>query len=221
MLVILPPDAAPPLVESIVKAATARGWQPQTSHGEEQTIVALGGHGDRTGVELDLHGLPDVDLVPILTGREYWTRRLHRKVVGWLAAALGLLTAFAILVPILEFLVPPAQRLAGSKFSRAALVRPLPDGSARTVHVKGRPVLVVHHGDSRYFAVSAICTHMQECRLEWDAERAQVVCPCHGCVFDLFGNVAHGPASVPLERFTVERVADAAGERILVWPEAP
>jgi Rieske Fe-S protein len=80
---------------------------------------------------------------------------------------------------------------------------------------------VVHHGEQRYFALSAICTHMEECRLEWDAERAQIVCPNHGCVFDLFGNVAHGPASVPLQRYTIERVVDKAGERLLVGPEAP
>jgi nitrite reductase/ring-hydroxylating ferredoxin subunit len=221
MLVILPPDASTLLVESVLRSATSHGWHAQPSRGDEQIIVALAGHGDRAALERDLARLEEVELLPILAGRDYWRRRLQRKVVGWLATGLGLLTIVAVVIPILEFLAPPAHRLAGSEFSRAALVRPLPDNSARTVHVKGRPVLVVHHGDDRYFAVSAICTHMSECRLEWDGERAQIVCPNHGCVFDRFGNVAHGPASVPLERYTVERVRDGAGERILVWPESP
>lgn len=221
MLVILPPDGSTPLVESVCRIATSHGFRAEPSHGDEQTIVALAGHGDRAALEHDLSRVADVDVVPMLTGREYWRKRLQRKVVGWLATGLGLLTIVAVAIPILEFLVPPVHRLSGSEFSRAALVRALPDGSARTVHVRGRPVLVVHHGDDHYFAVSAICTHMSECRLEWDGGRAQIVCPNHGCVFDLFGNVAHGPASVPLERYTVERVRDKSGERILVWPEAP
>jgi nitrite reductase/ring-hydroxylating ferredoxin subunit len=223
MLVILPSDAAPAQLDAIAKTAARHGFEAQASRGDEQTIVALGGRGDPAGVERDLAGLDGVEVVRLLTGRDYSRRRLQRRVVGWLATGLGLLTVFAIVAPILEYLVPPSARASGSEFSRAALVRALPEDGARTVHVKGRPVLVIRHGDHRYFALSAVCTHMEESRLEWDAGRAQIVCPNHGCVFDLFGNVAHGPASVPLERYTVERLADhgGGGERILIWPESP
>ena len=69
----------------------------------------------------------------------------------------------------------------------------------------------------RYFALSAICTHMEDCQLEWDVERGQIVCPCHGCVFDLYGNVARGPASVPLARVGLER----SGERLFLAEGAP
>lgn len=207
MFVILPSDAPSGLVDAVCAKAAARGWQPETSRGDEQTIVALAGHGDRLGLEQDLSGEAQAELVPLLTGREYWKQRLIRRVVGWLAAGLGLLTAVALLMPALGFLVPPSRSAPGADTSRAALVRELPEGSARIVRFRGRPALVVHHGEGRYFALSAICTHMEDCQLEWDAERAQIVCPCHGCVFDLYGNVCHGPASVPLERIGTERSA--------------
>jgi nitrite reductase/ring-hydroxylating ferredoxin subunit len=217
MFVILPADASPQLVDSVCSRAALRGWQPEVSSGAEQTIVALAGHGDRLGLEQDLAGQADLELVPILSGREYWKQRLVRRVVGWLAAGLGLLTALALMLPAFGFLVPPKRPTAGADMSRAALVRELPENSSRIVRFRGRPVLVVRHGPERYFALSAICTHMEDCQLEWDRERSQIVCPCHGCIFDLYGNVAQGPASVPLQRFGIER----DGERVFLRGEAP
>jgi nitrite reductase/ring-hydroxylating ferredoxin subunit len=164
-----------------------------------------------------LSGSGELELVPILSGREYWKQRLLRKVVGWLAVGLGLLTALATMMPALGFLVPPRRPTPGADMSRAALVRELPDGVSRIVRFRNQPVLVVHHGPERYFALSAICTHMEDCKLEWDRERSQIVCPCHGCIFDLYGNVAQGPASVPLQRFGVEH----AGGRVFLRGDAP
>lgn len=216
MFAILPSDATPALIDAVCAKSTARGWKPEVSRGDEQTIVALGGHGDRHGLEQDFAGERDVEFVPILSGREYWKTRILRRIVGWLAAGLGLLTAIALVMPAMGFLVPPKRQAPGADLSRAALVRELPEGGARIVRFRGRPVLVVHHGE-RYFALSAICTHMEDCQLEWDVERGQIVCPCHGCVFDLYGNVARGPASVPLARVGLER----SGERLFLAEGAP
>ena len=60
----------------------------------------------------------------------------------------------------------------------------------------------------RWFALSAICTHMQICQLEWDEDRGQLVCPCHGGAFDVYGNVVQGPPSIPLRSYDVERLED-------------
>jgi Rieske Fe-S protein len=41
------------------------------------------------------------------------------------------------------------------------------------------------------------------------------VCPCHGCVFDVYGNIVSGPPWAPLPSYTVERIGDRLylGER--------
>jgi nitrite reductase/ring-hydroxylating ferredoxin subunit len=217
MLVILAADAPQEFVDAIVGKATARGFTAQASRGDEQTLVALSGRGDPDGIANDLAGAPGVELLPLQAGRVYRTRRRHRALVGWLAAALGLLFALAWMLPVLGYLAPPAHPLSGEEYSRQQSVKGFADDSARTLHVKGQPVLLIHHGNEHYFAVSGRCTYMKDSRLEWDPARAQIVCPNHGCVFDVFGNVLHGPASIPLQRFVVER----AGDRVLVAPENP
>ncbi|MBI5362538.1 MAG: Rieske 2Fe-2S domain-containing protein, partial [Planctomycetes bacterium] len=57
-------------------------------------------------------------------------------------------------------------------------------------------------------ALSAICTHINTCQLDWHEDRRQLVCPCHGGAFDVHGNVVQGPPSIPLATFPVERVGD-------------
>ncbi|MFO0980258.1 MAG: Rieske (2Fe-2S) protein [Planctomycetota bacterium] len=217
MLMILPPDAAPSLVQSICARAAARGWRPEVSAGDEQIVIACAGRGEVAALEHDLADVEDLDVVPVLSGRDYWRRRLQRKVIGWLAAGLGILCAVGIAMPAVGFLVPPRRPPQGSDLARVALSADLADNAARIVRYRGKPVLVVHRGNDHYFALGAACTHMEECQLDWDGERGQIVCPCHGCVFDLAGNVLHGPASVPLTRFRVERV----DQRIVLRGETP
>ena len=70
---------------------------------------------------------------------------------------------------------------------------------------QNQPILIVHTGNDRFHAVSGRCTHMDDCLLEWRQEQRKIVCPCHGCVYDVYGNVVQGPPSVPLPTFAVER----------------
>ena len=45
---------------------------------------------------------------------------------------------------------------------------------------------------------SPICTHLG-CHYNWDAQRGQFVCPCHGSIFTPEGKVVGGPAPRPLD----------------------
>lgn len=70
----------------------------------------------------------------------------------------------------------------------------------------GETTLYVLALDDGTFAVlSPICTHLQ-CTVGIDG--AQLLCPCHGSMYDRTGRVLRGPAERPLRRFDARRDAD-------------
>ncbi len=59
--------------------------------------------------------------------------------------------------------------------------------------------------DGRIYALGLVCTHLG-CTVA--VTPREIVCPCHGSVFDRLGNVVRGPAGRPLARYTVEDRGD-------------
>lgn len=57
-------------------------------------------------------------------------------------------------------------------------------------------VYLVRQGDT-VRAMSSTCTHLG-CRTSYDKASKHIVCPCHGGVYDLEGNVISGPPPAPL-----------------------
>ncbi|MBC8507044.1 MAG: Rieske 2Fe-2S domain-containing protein [Anaerolineales bacterium] len=47
------------------------------------------------------------------------------------------------------------------------------------------------------------CTHLG-CAVPWDEKEGKFHCPCHGSVFDVYGEVLSGPAPRALDYFPVE-----------------
>ena len=52
-----------------------------------------------------------------------------------------------------------------------------------------------------FAAYSLICTH-QQCATNVAPNGDEIVCPCHGSVFDVNGNVSRGPANAALPQLT-------------------
>jgi nitrite reductase/ring-hydroxylating ferredoxin subunit len=73
------------------------------------------------------------------------------------------------------------------------------------------PVYVLSLGDGAHAALSPICTH-QGCTV--DIAGRQLVCPCHGSVYERTGVVVRGPAERALTRFETRRDGDALVIRI-------
>jgi Rieske Fe-S protein len=67
-------------------------------------------------------------------------------------------------------------------------------------------VYVVKSGDNQVRAMHSTCTHLG-CRTSYDAERKQILCPCHGGVYDLNGQVVAGPPPSPLPQLNA-RIED-------------
>lgn len=55
-------------------------------------------------------------------------------------------------------------------------------------------------------ALHSTCTHLG-CRTSYDRESRRILCPCHGGVYDVQGNVIEGPPPAPLASLTT-RIED-------------
>jgi Rieske Fe-S protein len=67
-------------------------------------------------------------------------------------------------------------------------------------------VYLVRTGDQEVRALQSTCTHLG-CRTSYDRKAKRIVCPCHGGVFDIQGNVIGGPPPAPLPSLTT-KIAD-------------
>lgn len=72
-------------------------------------------------------------------------------------------------------------------------------------------VYLVKVGERDVRALSSTCTHLG-CRTSYDRVTRRIVCPCHGGVFDVQGNVLEGPPSEPLAPLTTR----IDGDNVLV-----
>jgi cytochrome b6-f complex iron-sulfur subunit len=212
MILILAADCPQSTLDEVLEDARRLGWQGEVSRGTEQTVVALSGSGDAQALEEALARRGDVELVPLLERGDYRRAIARRRFMGGLVGGLGALTAVAAGLPVVGFLLPPRGSLSDPNLVRGARHGEVAEQDAKLVSLLGQPIWLVRTQGESYFALSAICTHMDVCQLEWSAERLQLLCPCHGAAFDLHGNVVQGPASIPLRSFPV----DLQGQDVLI-----
>lgn len=208
MILILSHDCPAPLLDDVVRECERLGWRCSVSRGSEQTLVTLEGSGDPDKLDAAFRDRPEVDVLPILSHREYRYLRARRRMLAGLAGGLGALTALGAGLPIAGFLMPPKGAVSDRNLVRVAGKDDVKERSGKKVTLLGKPVILVRMERERWFALSAICTHMNICQLDWNEERRELVCPCHGGAFDVYGNVVQGPPSIPLATYPVERVGD-------------
>ena len=65
--------------------------------------------------------------------------------------------------------------------------------------------VAIIRSEEEVYALSLVCTHLG-CTLNVTAEN--LVCPCHGSIFDRQGKVIKGPSDKPLKRLDVEERGD-------------
>ncbi|NOT43757.1 MAG: Rieske 2Fe-2S domain-containing protein [Acidobacteria bacterium] len=68
------------------------------------------------------------------------------------------------------------------------------DGYSQVVE---RQVVFLVKSGSDVKALSSTCTHLG-CRVSWQPDTQQLLCPCHGGVYDKAGAVVDGPPPEPL-----------------------
>ena len=113
----------------------------------------------------------------------------------------GLVFAGAATLLVWRFLVP------GS----GARKTPVLEVSKSDIPVQGalvfrRSRVAVIRRDQEIYALSLVCTHLG-CTV--NVTPNNLVCPCHGSVFDRDGAVLKGPSTAPLKRLEVREKDDS------------
>ncbi|UZN03810.1 ubiquinol-cytochrome c reductase iron-sulfur subunit [Cellulomonas sp. S1-8] len=117
-------------------------------------------------------------------------------------AAAGVLSACSSGGGSTDAATPRASTGGGS--GALAKVADVPEGGALLVKdADGKELLLTQASAGTIVALSAICTH-QGCTVL--ADGGELVCPCHGSVFDLSGANVSGPAPTPLPEVDVHVV---------------
>ncbi len=85
------------------------------------------------------------------------------------------------------------------------------DAWNRMVEVKIGSAWVMKHGDELR-AMSTVCPHLG-CAIDYDAENAKFVCPCHDSFFSIDGAVQTGPSPRDMDALEVETQGDLVAIR--------
>jgi Rieske Fe-S protein len=75
------------------------------------------------------------------------------------------------------------------------------NGWEKTVNSYG--VFVLRKSQTEVVAFSNVCTHLG-CRVNWQANKNQYICPCHDGHFDIDGKVVSGPPPRPLDTYATK-----------------
>ncbi len=90
---------------------------------------------------------------------------------------------------------------AGGTGSVIAQVKTLPENSAVTFTIPstGDPGVLIYLADNQFVAYDATCTHAG-CQVGYDPGSHDLICPCHGAIYDPAHQAAvlQGPAQLPL-----------------------
>ena len=115
--------------------------------------------------------------------------------LGCLAAA----GAAAAIYPVYEYLAPQKTEGTGEKVS-IPLSSVLP-GEAKFFDFRGETAVIVHKMSGELIALSAVCTHLG-CIVQWEKNKQDFLCPCHGGRYTEDGVVVSGPPPRPLSKLT-------------------
>ncbi len=110
-------------------------------------------------------------------------------------------TLAAMILPALSYLAPITKRGPAGGLADAGGVDDIAVGAAKKVIVAGSAVIIIRTAGG-FKALSAVCTHLG-CLVGWDQARGQIVCPCHGGVFNVDGKVVSGPPPKALPSYEV------------------
>lgn len=123
-------------------------------------------------------------------------QRMDRR--SWIRSIVALLGVAGSAVGLNKFL-STEQHTSSRTYRIGVLDQVLPQGARTTVHLDGKPVLLVRKSQD-VIAFDLTCTHAG-CPLAYNAKGGRISCACHGGAFDLDGKPVAGPPTVPLTRY--------------------
>lgn len=136
---------------------------------------------------------------------------LRRHFVNTLLSSGILATAASIIYPILKFVIPPETAESAVMSVTAGRLDDVQPNTGKIFQFGDDPALIVRTAEGELRAFSARCTHLN-CTVQYSSDERQIVCACHGGVFDLNGKNVAGPPPKPLAAYSV----NVRGDEIVV-----
>jgi len=124
----------------------------------------------------------------------------RRKFLGVCLGGVVAGAAGASLYPIISYLAP--RRDGGSRRTVTFADAEVPEGAAKFFDYNGKTAVVIRQKGGVVVALSAVCTHLG-CVVQWQKDKEEFLCPCHGGRFSAAGMVLGGPPPKPLEKIPV------------------
>lgn len=122
---------------------------------------------------------------------------------SFLAACLGGVGAAitgAVLYPVYRYLAP--QQAGESAKTVEIAEKDVPEGEVKFFEYAGSSAVVVHKQGGNFVALSAVCTHLG-CIVQWQKDKQDFLCPCHGGKYTADGAVISGPPPRPLPKLPI------------------
>ena len=136
---------------------------------------------------------------------------LRRHFVNSLLGSGILATAASIFYPIFKFVIPPETAESAVMSATAGRLEDIQPNNGKIFQFGEDPGLLVRTAEGELRAFSARCPHLN-CTVQYDSDQRQIVCACHGGVFDLNGKNIAGPPPKPLTAYNV----NVRGDEVIV-----
>jgi cytochrome b6-f complex iron-sulfur subunit len=130
----------------------------------------------------------------------------RRKLLKLFLTILGLTTVGSFVYPLVRFLSPVRGKADAKQI--ALKKSEIPIGTAKEIPLNNIPAIIINRPERGFVALSRVCTHLG-CLVEYDKIQNKLICPCHGALFDLEGNVVSGPPPRPLSKFPIKVESDS------------
>ena len=114
----------------------------------------------------------------------------RRKFLGICLGGLTASAAVAVGYPVYRYLAPLQKENSAGKV--VIPEQDLPDGGAKFFEYAGSTAVMVRKQGGDLAVLSAVCTHLG-CIVQWEKEKQDFLCPCHGGRFTPEGAVISGP----------------------------
>ena len=133
-----------------------------------------------------------------------WTRRSFLGIcLGSCAGSLGLASLYAIF----RYLAPRPGAATTGKVEMT--VKDIVPGGAKFFQYNGNSAVIIRRRDGTLAAFSAVCTHLG-CIVQWQKDKQEFLCPCHGGLYSSDGVVLAGPPPKPLPKLPLAVAGDMA-----------
>jgi Rieske Fe-S protein len=131
----------------------------------------------------------------------------RRGFLGLILAVLGSISFGSLAYPFLKYLAPQKAEIKAEKLK----IRKSEVGDAKEIIFQNTPAIIIDRPGEGLIALSRVCTHLG-CLIDYSKMKKQLICPCHGGVFNLEGRVVSGPPPKSLTVFPLK----VEGEDIII-----